>query len=450
MHALGLRIRAVAIVAASLACLACMFASPGAARATIVYDDGDGAIHAMNDSGGGDQRLAGEAGIDPGVSPQGNAVTFVGSKPGEDYFGTVEKWTPHGATSVLARDFDGYAGGPEVGTGDRYVFEVGSAFWGGNFTIRQGTLSTSGSTKVNLFQTEPPPSSFAPFGWDAITGDNADPNQPSPSPTQDKLLYVGPGGRRCASAGCGSIYIEDLEFLMLVTPESDEPLLYSADLWQFQDPSWSENGSKIVFRYFTHTQATDPVQPGEGIWVADSDGQNLRQVLREPGPPGPQSTPVTDPRLGGSRMFFEYHGAGDYLSGIYSLPASCSGCTMDDATFLAEGHNPFWTSASFDTTGPKTRIIKAPKSKITTSKSKAEATVSFRSEKGASFGCRLDKSGYRACDSPYSVKAKSKPGKGEKHKISIKATDKAGNVGKPATVEFRVILRGAAASRSPA
>jgi len=428
--------RAWAIIAVSLVFA---WALPGSAAATIVYDDGDGGIHAINDNGTGEQPLVRGAGIDPAVSPQGSTVILIGNEPGEDYFGTVEKWSPGGSPSVLAQDFDGYAAGPEIGTGSRYVFEVGTKFWGGNYTTRQGTLSSKGSTKVNLFPAPPPPSAFAPFGWDVITGDDADPRQASPSPTQDKLLYVGPGGRRCASADCGTIYVEDIEFLMLVTPQSDQPLLYSESLWQFQDPSWSADGTKIVFRYFTHTLATDPVRPGEGIWVADSDGENLRQVLQEPDPPGPLATPITDPRLGGGRVIFEYHGAGDQLSGIYSVPASCSECTMEDATFLAEGHNPFWTSASFDTTAPKTTITGQPKSRIRTSKSKVRVTVSFRSEKGATFGCELDSAGYRPCRSPYSVIAKSKGGRGMAHTISIKATDKAGNTGKAATVRFRVI-----------
>jgi hypothetical protein len=40
------------------------------------------------------------------------------------------------------------------------------------------------------------------------------------------------------------------------------------------------------------------------------------------------------------------------------------------------------------------------------------------------------------------VKAKSKGGKGKKHTISIKAKDKAGNVGKAATAKFKVIKKG--------
>ena len=43
---------------------------------------------------------------------------------------------------------------------------------------------------------------------------------------------------------------------------------------------------------------------------------------------------------------------------------------------------------------------------------------------------------------PLQLKAKSKGGKGKQHTISIKATDGAGNVGKPATVKFKVIRKG--------
>ena len=54
---------------------------------------------------------------------------------------------------------------------------------------------------------------------------------------------------------------------------------------------------------------------------------------------------------------------------------------------------------------------------------------------------KLDKAAYKPCTSPYKVKAKSRPGKGKKHTISIKAKDGAGNVGKPAVVKFKVIRK---------
>ncbi len=55
---------------------------------------------------------------------------------------------------------------------------------------------------------------------------------------------------------------------------------------------------------------------------------------------------------------------------------------------------------------------------------------------------QLDKADFKPCSSPFSVKAKSKGGKGKKHTISIQATDEAGNVGDPAIVKFTVIKKG--------
>ena len=98
--------------------------------------------------------------------------------------------------------------------------------------------------------------------------------------------------------------------------------------------------------------------------------------------------------------------------------------------------------AAVDTTAPKARITKQPKAKIKTKKKSVKVEVSFKSDKGATFKCKLDKAKYRPCTSPYTAKAKSKGGKGKKHTISIQATDKAGNVGKAATVKFTVIRTG--------
>ena len=95
-----------------------------------------------------------------------------------------------------------------------------------------------------------------------------------------------------------------------------------------------------------------------------------------------------------------------------------------------------------DTTPPKTKITKKPKKKIKTRKSRVKVKVSFSSEAGASFECRLDKAAFKPCTSPYSAKAKSKAGKGKKHTISVRAIDAAGNVeAKPATVKFTVVKK---------
>jgi hypothetical protein len=96
------------------------------------------------------------------------------------------------------------------------------------------------------------------------------------------------------------------------------------------------------------------------------------------------------------------------------------------------------TSLPPDTTAPETTITKRPKGKIKTKKKNAKVRVSFRSEPGAAFTCRLGKGKYEPCTSPYVVKAKSKGGKGKKHRISIRASDSAGNVGDPVVVGFRV------------
>ena len=110
------------------------------------------------------------------------------------------------------------------------------------------------------------------------------------------------------------------------------------------------------------------------------------------------------------------------------------------------------TSGPPDTTAPDTTITKRPKGKIKTRKRKAKVEVSFTSEPGATYRCKFDKAKYKPCDSPYSVEARSKAGKGKKHTISVRATDEAGNVGKPAVVEFRVLrvghLRASVAQRT--
>ena len=86
-------------------------------------------------------------------------------------------------------------------------------------------------------------------------------------------------------------------------------------------------------------------------------------------------------------------------------------------------------------------MTKGPKGKIKTTKKKVKVEVSFKSEVGAIFKCRLDGSQFKPCDSPYSVNAKSKGGKGKLHTIAVQAIDDAGNAGKAATAEFRVIRK---------
>ena len=94
-----------------------------------------------------------------------------------------------------------------------------------------------------------------------------------------------------------------------------------------------------------------------------------------------------------------------------------------------------------DITPPDLKITKRPKGKIKTKKKAAKVAVSFSSEPGATFRCKLDRGEYKPCTSPYRVKARAGAGKGKKHKISVRAADEAGNIGKPAVIGFKVLRK---------
>ena len=89
-----------------------------------------------------------------------------------------------------------------------------------------------------------------------------------------------------------------------------------------------------------------------------------------------------------------------------------------------------------DTTAPTVKITKKPKKKVVTKKAKIKAKMEFTSEQSATFTCKVDKKKYKACTSPYMVKVKSKPSRGKAHDPG-RATDQAGNVGKPAKGEVQ-------------
>lgn len=85
-----------------------------------------------------------------------------------------------------------------------------------------------------------------------------------------------------------------------------------------------------------------------------------------------------------------------------------------------------------DTTAPTTKITKAPKAKSTSTTAKFKFKAN---EAGSKFQCKLDKGKFKNCKSPKTYK-KLKPGK---HVFKVRATDKAGNVGKPAKRKFTVL-----------
>lgn len=90
------------------------------------------------------------------------------------------------------------------------------------------------------------------------------------------------------------------------------------------------------------------------------------------------------------------------------------------------------TTPTADTKAPTVAITKGPKARTTSTTAKFK----FKSnEAGSTFQCRLDKGKFKKCRSPKTYK-KLKPGK---HVFKVKATDKAGNVSKPAKRRFTVL-----------
>ena len=93
-----------------------------------------------------------------------------------------------------------------------------------------------------------------------------------------------------------------------------------------------------------------------------------------------------------------------------------------------------------------TTITRKPKRTIKTKKRSVRVRVSFSSEAGATFECRLGRADFGPCSSPYRVDVGSKRKRhsragGKPDEISVEAIDGAGNVGPAAVVRFRVIRR---------
>jgi hypothetical protein len=87
---------------------------------------------------------------------------------------------------------------------------------------------------------------------------------------------------------------------------------------------------------------------------------------------------------------------------------------------------------TFDSAPPNTAITSRPKDKT----KKKTATFEFTGTEAraiASFGCSLDGEAFRDCSSPVTYKVK----KG-KHTFQVQAIDEAGNVGVPATDDWKV------------
>ena len=93
---------------------------------------------------------------------------------------------------------------------------------------------------------------------------------------------------------------------------------------------------------------------------------------------------------------------------------------------------PIVTAPLPDTTAPTVTITQAPGASVSSSGVQIRFTSN---EAGARFACKLDAAAYSACTSP-KVLAGLAPGN---HAFSVRATDRAGNVGKPASVAWRYV-----------
>ena len=118
-------------------------------------------------------------------------------------------------------------------------------------------------------------------------------------------------------------------------------------------------------------------------------------------------------------------GSADGLDGASSVAVSADGrsayaASSSDDAIVRFDREPEPTATATDTDPPETTIDKGPKKKT----KKRKAKLKFSSdESGSSFECKLDKKGFKPCESPYKKKVKVK-----KHKFLVRATDVAGNV----------------------
>ena len=128
------------------------------------------------------------------------------------------------------------------------------------------------------------------------------------------------------------------------------------------------------------------------------------------------------------------------VGSLAELGTVATGATPQAWTLQGRGGGAVYTAYAVcitapppaDTTAPDTTIGKGPKKKTTSTK----ATFTFSSEPGATFTCQRDKKPPVRCESPY----KAKHLKTGKHKLTVTATDAAGNADPtPATYRWKVL-----------
>ena len=105
------------------------------------------------------------------------------------------------------------------------------------------------------------------------------------------------------------------------------------------------------------------------------------------------------------------------------------------------GDPPDSTPPDPDRAAPELEVTDQPKRRLKTKKATAKVAVSFSSEPGAEFTCKVDDGEFHSCSSPYEVRLRSARGRGRQHTVSIVATDAAGNASAPETISTRVVRK---------
>lgn len=128
--------------------------------------------------------------------------------------------------------------------------------------------------------------------------------------------------------------------------------------------------------------------------------------------------------------------------GSWISRARLNGAAVEQ-TFLAPEATLIWGLAvssptAADVTPPRIRVKGRPTRRIKTKAPYARLGVRFSADERASFKCRLDRGRYRRCVSPVKVSVKAQVGDWERHRLLIEASDRTGNVGRPARVSFWV------------